>query len=209
MNRGYLGISGQALTAALARALGLKAPDGVLITAVETHGPAADVLWVGDVLLSIGTTPVTFTGLGKTTARLKPGTTVQVTVMRNGVQQPLALKIGQLPDPPAEAAFTGDADTWVPNLALGVANVTSAIRKAIKADEESGGVIVTRLRPGGAGALAGLRTGDLITHAGSKRIAGVADLARVLKPSVPVPLVLRIVRDGVPRFVAVTGSADD
>jgi hypothetical protein len=93
--------------------------------------------------------PVTFAGLGKIAARLKPGATGQVNVMRNGAQQPLALKIGQLPDPPAETAFTCDADTWVPNLALGVANVTPAIRKALKADEESGGVIVTRLRSAG------------------------------------------------------------
>jgi serine protease Do len=209
VNRGYLGISGQPLTPALARALGLKSPEGVLVTAMEPHGPAAGTLWVGDVLLNIGSTPVTFAGLGKITARLKPGATVQMTVMRNGVQQPLALKIGQLPDPPADPVLTGDADTWVPNLALGVANVTAAIRKAIKADEETGGVIVTRLRPAGAGALAGLKTGDLITHAGSKRLANVADLAGVLKPSVRVPLVLRIIRDGAPRFVAVTGSEDE
>jgi serine protease Do len=209
VNRGYLGLSGQPLTPALARALGLNSPDGVLVTATEPHGPAAGTVWVGDVLLNIGSAPVSFAGLAKITARLKPGTVVQLTVMRNGVHQPLALKIGQLPDPQAEPALTGDADTWVPNLALGVANVTATIRKAIKADEETGGVIVTRLRPAGAGALAGLHSGDLITHAGSKRLADVADLARVLKPSVRVPLVLRIVRDGEPRFVAVTGSEDE
>jgi serine protease Do len=209
VNRGYLGISGQPLTPALARALGLDSPGGILITAVDPHGPDAGILFVGDVLLKIASAPVTFTGLGKTTARLKPGATVDATLVRDGVRLPVTLKIGQLPDPPADPALTGDADTWVPNLALDVANVTPEILKAIKAEDETGGVIITRLRPTGAGALAELKVGDLITHAGTKRLANVADLAKVLKPSIRVPLVLRIVRDGSPRFVAITGSEEE
>jgi S1-C subfamily serine protease len=86
-----------------------------------------------------------------------------------------------------------------------VANSTKEIRSAIKADDEPGGLIVTQLRPVGAGALAGLKIGDLITHAGTKRLGDVADLASVSEPSTRNPLLLRVLRDGSPRFVAVTG----
>jgi serine protease Do len=206
--RGYLGISAQRMTPALARALGVDHTGGALVTALEHNGPATKTLSVGDVLLTIGSTPVTFEDLSKITARLRPGTTVTATVRRDGLQLSIPLKIGQLPDPPVDPALSGTADTWVPNLALGVANTTSAIRKAIKAEDEASGLIVTQLRRVGAGALAGLRIGDLITHAGTKPLTDVADIAGVSLPSVQRPLLLRVVRDGSASFVAVTDSEE-
>lgn len=207
VDRGYLGISAQAMTPALARALGVNAPGGALITAVEPQAPAGGALRVGDVVLSIESKPVTFDGLGKITARLRPGTKVDAMVQRDGVQLSIPLKIGQLPDPP-NSPLLGDRDTWVPNLKLGVANTTKEIRSAIKADDETAGLIVTQLRPVGAGAFAGLMIGDLITHAGTKHLTDVADLASVSAPSTKTPLLLRVLRDGSPRFVAITGSEE-
>ena len=209
VDRGYLGISAQSMTPAVARAFGLNSPTGALVTALEPKGPSVDTLRVGDVILSINNTPVTFENLGKMAGRLHPGTTVQTVVMRDGAKQQLALLIGQLPDPPNDPALTGDTDTWVPSLELGVAKSTRAIRTAIKASDEVGGLIVTQLRPAGAGALAGLKVGDLITYAGSKHLENVSDLATVSRPSVKQPLLLLIIREGAPRFVAATGSSED
>jgi serine protease Do len=209
VDRGYLGISAQPMTPAVARALGLNSPSGALVTALEPKGPSVDTLRIGDVILSIGDTPVTFESVGKVTGRLHPGSTVQAVVMRDGGRQQLALLIGQLPDPPNDPALTGDTDTWVPSLELGVAKSTRAIRTAIKAPDEPAGLIVTQLRPAGAGALAGLKVGDLITYAGSKHLENVADLATVSRPSAKQPLLLLIIREGAPRFVAATGSIEE
>jgi serine protease Do len=209
VKRGYLGIEIQAMTPALARVLlGRDTPAGALITAVEPDGPTAKQLLAGDVLLSIASKPVTFASLGKLTVRLTPGTTADATVMRDGMELSLVVTIGQLPDPPDNPLQTGGSDTWVPNLELGVANATTEIRKALKAQDESGGLIVTQLRRTGPGALAGLQIGDLITHAGTKRLEDVADLAMVSKPTSALPLLLRVVRNGSPSFIAVTGSED-
>ena len=133
---------------------------------------------------------------------------VVATVLRGGSEQSVALKIGRLPDPPADPALTGDVDTWVPALRLGVANTTADIRKTIKAVDEPGGLIVTQLRPTGPGALAGLKVGDLITHAAGKQLVDVADITRAAQPTPEAPLLLRVVRDGTPSFVAVTGEAE-
>jgi S1-C subfamily serine protease len=104
--------------------------------------------------------------------------------------------------------LTGDEDTWVPALGLGVANTTVDIRKAVKADTEASALIVTELRPAGPGALAGLRVGDLITHVGSKQLVEVADVAKIAKPTPQAPLLVRVIRDGQASFVAVTGEAE-
>jgi serine protease Do len=206
VSRGYLGASAQALTPAIATVLGVKTAGGALITALDRQGPADGILRVGDVLLKLGSTPVTFAALPKIAARLAPGSRVDMIVVRDGVQQPLSLTVGRLPDPPSDPALSGGQDTWVANLALGLADATPEIRKAIKADGEDSGLIVTQLRRAGPGALAGLKVGDLITHAGTKRLTDVADLATVSRPSREMPLLVRIVRDGSPRFVAITGS---
>lgn len=205
VDRGYLGISAQTVTPAIGRALGVDPPQGALVTVVDPKGPSAGALQVGDVLLSLGSTPVTFEHLGRIAGRLRPGSTQTGVIRRDGNQLSVALKIGQLPEPPADPAL-GDPDVWVPSLELGVARATMAIRMAIKASDETGGLIVTQLRREGAGALAGLKVGDIITHAGTKHLEQTADLASVSKPSAKTPLLLRIVRDGTPGFVAVTGS---
>jgi serine protease Do len=159
------------------------------------------------VLLSIGPTPVTYDHLGRIAGRLRPGSTQTGVIRRDGAELSVPLKIGQLPEPPADPAL-GDPDVWVPSLELGIAKTTTAIRSAIKANEETGGLIVTQLRREGAGALAGLKVGDLITHAGTKQLRDVGDLAAVSKPSAKTPLLLRVVRDGSPSFIAVTGSEE-
>jgi serine protease Do len=208
VERGYIGISAQAVTPLLAKALGMKTPTGVLVTAVDAEGPAVGALWVGDVVLRIGGSVVTFKDLSKISARLQPKTLVVASVLRAGKQESIALTIGRLTDPPSDPALTGDLDTWVHSLRLGVANTTPEIRKAIKAGDEASGLIVTQLRPAGPGALAGLKVGDLITHAGPKQLIGATDLVTVAAPSPRAPLLIRVVREGTPSFVAVTGEAE-
>jgi len=208
VERGYLGISAQEPTPVLAKALGMKKPTGALVTSVDGQGPAIGALFVGDVLLKLGPSTVTYKDLSKITARLAPKTLVVATVLRAGAQQSVALTIGRLPDPPIDPALTGDQDTWVAGLSLGVANTTAEIRKAIKANDDASGLIVTQLRPAGPGALAGLKVGDLITHAGTKQLIDVAEIAKVARPTSETPLLIRVVRDGNPRFIAVTGEAE-
>jgi serine protease Do len=208
VERGYLGLSAQEPTPILAKALGLKTPTGALINSVDPAGPAAGTFAPGDVLLTIGSNRVTFKTLSKMTARLPPDSLVTMTLLRNGKTESIALRIGRLPEPPSDPALNGDQDTWVPALRLGVAGTTEQIRKAIKAVDEPSGLIVTQLRPAGAGALAGLRVGDLITHLGTKQLVEVRDIVGVAAPTPQAPVLLRIVRDGAPVFVALTGEGE-
>ena len=208
VDRGYLGISAQANTPVLARALGMKTPSGALVTAVDAQGPATSTLFVGDVLLAVGKSSVMFKDLSKITARLKPDQLVVATVLRGGTQQSVGLTIGRLPEPPADLTKTGDQDTWIPALRLGLAGTTADLRKALKAESEANGLIVTQLRPAGPGALAGLKVGDLVTHLGTKQLVDVADAVTLGTPTAQAPILLRVVRDGTPTFVAITGEAE-
>jgi serine protease Do len=206
VERGYLGISAQPVTPVLAAALRMRAATGALVTVVNPQGPAAGTLIIGDVLLSVGSAPATFKDLSKITARLVPNALVTLTVFRSGAQQSVAMRVGRLPEPVADPALTGDLDTWVPALRIGVATTTTDIRKALKANDEPTGLIVTQLRPAGPGAMAGLKVGDLVTHLGTKQLLDAADMAAVDSPTPQAPVLLRIVRDGSATFVALTGE---
>src|SRR6202034_409142 len=87
VDRGYIGISVQAVTPLLAKALGMKTPTGILVTSIDSKGPAAGALVVGDVLLSIGPSTVTFKDLTKITARLAPKTLVVASILRDRKQE--------------------------------------------------------------------------------------------------------------------------
>jgi S1-C subfamily serine protease len=65
--------------------------------------------------------------------------------------------------------------------------VSDEIRQAIGAAGEAGGLIVTQLRPAGAGALAGLQIGDLVTHVETRQLTDAAQFANVSKPSTAAP----------------------
>ena len=208
VERGYLGISAQPVTSIVATALNMKTAAGVLVNAVDTRGPSVDTLIVGDVVLTVGSEPVTFDDLSKITARLVPDSLVTLTIVRSGIQESVALKVGRLLDPPDDPALTGAQDTWVSSLGIGVADTTPAIRKTIKANDEPTGLILTQLRPSGSGALAGLRVGDLITHIGTKQLIEAADLTTIEKPTPQEPVLLRIVRDATGTFIALTGEAE-
>jgi len=208
VERGYLGISVQEVTPTLAKALGMKAPAGALISSVDPAGPAAKTFAPGDVLLTVGSSHVTFRTMSKITARLQPDALVTMTLRREAKTLSVAMKIGRLPEPPPDPGLDGDQDTWVPALQLAVANTTEDIRKAVKASDEPSGLIVTQLRPAGPGALAGLKVGDVITHIGSKQMIDVRDVKGTPAPAPQTPLLIRVVRDGNATFVALTGQSE-
>jgi S1-C subfamily serine protease len=139
---------------------------------------------------------------------LVPDSLATIRISRDGKEQSLAIKVARLPDPPDDAVVSGGQDSWVPALGLGVADTTVDIRNAIKANNETNGLIVTQLRPAGAGAVAGLKVGDLITHVGTKQLIAMPDLVTIHAPTRQAPLLLRVVREGSPAYVAITGESE-
>ncbi len=208
VERGYLGIFAQELTPEVATALHVKSSSRALITALDPQGPSMGSLAIGDLLMSINSVPATFKTLSTIMARLVPDSLVTIKIIRDGKEQSLAIKVARLPDPPDDPAVSGGQDSWVPALGFGVADTTTDIRKAIKANNEPSGLIVTQLRPAGLGALAGLRIGDLITHVGTKQLIGTAEIAAVHAPTRQTPLLLRVVREGSAAFVTITGDTE-
>jgi serine protease Do len=179
VNRGFLGVTIQNLDSDLAKALGLKSLDGVLIADVAPGGPAARAgMQRGDVVLSIDGKPVQSTGqLRNVVAAAGVGTVVKIEILRSGENRTISAKLDRLPDDPASPGDSrGPADS---SAGLTLAPLDSGLRQKLGAPPTLNGVVVTGVKPGSPAARAGLRDGDVIVQMDAKPMANPADVARI------------------------------
>lgn len=94
--RGRLGVSLRALDEELAGVLGAPNGKGALVVSVEPDSPAARAgLRPGDILVSAAGEPVQETrGLAAAVAKVKPGSTLTITVLRGGRSTELRVAVG-------------------------------------------------------------------------------------------------------------------
>jgi serine protease Do len=98
---GYMGVSTQTVTAAMAYQLGLQVNKGAYIIATTPGGPAdAAGIQSGDVLVSVdGKTVNTAEDLGSILNDLQPGDSVPVVLDRNGQQRTVTVTLDARPMP--------------------------------------------------------------------------------------------------------------
>src|SRR2546426_3345223 len=160
LTRGYLGVSLQEVTPALARGLGVSVERGVIVGDVAPDSPAARAgLKRGDVILAVDGTPVDDVGrLRNLIAGTAPGTTLKLTVLRDGREQTLDVALGETP----ERGPTTAAPPSAPERpGLSVTDVTPEVAKKLGLPPGLAGALVTEVIPGGPAAEAGLRPGDV------------------------------------------------
>jgi serine protease Do len=96
--RGWLGVAIAPVSAELATKLG-RGREGALVTEVVPTGPAARAgVRAGDVIVAFGRTAVRRAGdLPRLTARTTEGSEVELTLVRDGREQTVKVRLGELP----------------------------------------------------------------------------------------------------------------
>ncbi len=97
---GWIGVAGQTLTPALARALKIpKTTRGVLVAAVYRNSPAAKAgLQAGDILYAINGAPLRSASRALfTIADTKPGTRITISLLRHGAKRTVAMTVATRP----------------------------------------------------------------------------------------------------------------
>jgi len=181
VQRPWLGAKTQALTAEMARSLGMSAPSGVLVAQVWPQGPAArSGIAPGDVIVSVDGQAVNDEGaLNYRIATRQAGDTLQLGV--RGAHGALRGASVRIEAPPAQPA--PDERTISGRNPLGgatVVNLSPATAFQNGADPFAGGVLVTRVDPGFAQTI-GLQAGDVIRQINGAPIASTAALAAALE----------------------------
>lgn len=167
----------------------------VTVEAIESHSPAASAgFQVGDVLEQAGDVPVVTTIDWERSLLEKPaGAAVPVKVIRAGAAVPLELTLDG-----AKPVAVGPAEVVWRRLGL---RLVPADKEAVRRAEPAlnGGLVVTEVAVGGAGAAAGVRKGDVLVGLHTWETLRPDDVAFVLGHkdfASFLPLKYVLIRDG-------------
>ncbi|MHA1524073.1 MAG: Do family serine endopeptidase [Alphaproteobacteria bacterium] len=179
VTRGWLGVAIQTVTPDIAQSLGLDEARGALVSETTQNGPADDAgVKPGDTILQVNDSKIDSTrDLARKIARLDPGATAQVLVLRDGVEKTITVEIGTLPSR-EKLAKRMQRDEWQPtysSLGLGVAPA-----REVEGDANARGLVITRVKPGSEADEKGLRTGDRILNVAGTDVDSPSALERVL-----------------------------
>jgi serine protease Do len=184
VTRGWLGVLFQDIDRNLAESFGLKQPRGALVAEVVPQSPASAAgLMPGDIITHFGTKRVErASDLPHLVGLTKPGEKVDLTVIRQGKQKIITVKISELPAE-EELAEAGGSETGAESNRLGltVRELTPEERVRLELQDTKRGVLVVQVAQNGAAAKARIRPGDVILTVNNKAVQNPDDLAGVMQ----------------------------
>jgi len=141
-------------------------------------------------------------------ARIKPGETVPVKVLRDGSTKTLEVKVREMPgnEEFAQNDHQGNKEDNGTLNGVGVADLDSATRHEMKLPENLRGVVITEVQPDSPSAEAGLKRGDVILEINRKPVKTAEEAVRMTEKTGDKTTLLRVWRDGNSRFVVVDES---
>ena len=188
--RGYLGVSLQAVDDDIAGSLGLPKNRGEIVRVVQPGDPAAKAgIQQGDVIISVNGQEVNpDQTVSYLVANVPVGSRVPVVVIRNGKQITIPVTITQRPTEEELAkqlnqANPGGTDqgnsqaTQGSSLGLSLQPVTPQIARALNLPAGTAGVVITAIDPSSDAADKGLQRGDVIVAVQGQRVTTPAQVA--------------------------------
>ncbi|MFA5266316.1 MAG: Do family serine endopeptidase, partial [Opitutaceae bacterium] len=170
--RGYLGVSIQNLTPALAESFGIKPGAGVAVIDVESGSPADKAgLRSGDVISTLNNKTISESSeISLAISQTEPGSKITLEVLRDGKTEKIDTTVGTQPrnrrvngeeDDSSALSSNNGSDTGVLN-GVSVADIDPASRREMNIPAKLRGALITDVAPDSASARAGLKPGDVI-----------------------------------------------
>ena len=210
VSRGLLGVQVQQVTREMAEALNLQKPVGALVDSVNP-GSAAEKAGVesGDVILEFDGQEVEVSSdLPPLVGANPPGTTTEIVVSRNGKRKTFDVTLDALEadeDGNVTASTQGSGRSNI--LGLNVESISEDRRRAL--GDPEGGVIISAVQDAAA-SRAGLRRGDVILTINNRKVEDVNSFEEIADEMESGKAVaLRVMREGVTRYIAYTPSPEE
>ena len=209
VDRGWLGVQIQPVTAEIAESLGMEKATGILIADVLPSSPAqAAGLKAGDLILSAGgETMDNYKALPMKVADMDAGQTLSLEIARGGDTRTVSVEVGPMPGQEVAARVPAEAaDPDQPRIGLYLVPLTPEIRQRQGFDDQTRGVLIADVQEGSPAERAGIKAGSLISMVGQEEVSTpgqvverVRSAARQQRSSV----LLLVQQDGKQMFVTV------
>ena len=215
VERGLLGVQIQPVTEELAQSMSLGSEKGALVAQVQPDSPAlAAGIKSGDVIKSVDDKSVdSIRDLTRMISGIKPGTSVKLGVWRDGKDMAVTAKVGDQKDEAAVVkakADQPDAKKAEPmSYGVSLAPISPEARQELKLDDSIKGVVVAAVEPGSPADDQGLKAGDVLQQVGKDMVDSPKVAADKLKEAKKTgkPVLMKIYREGMTRFVAISPRA--
>ncbi|MBN1292263.1 MAG: DegQ family serine endoprotease [Candidatus Latescibacteria bacterium] len=179
--RGWLGVGIQEITQDIADAMNLSSRKGILVSDVFEDGPAEKAgLKSGDIITRVENEEIdSVDQLRNKIAFIGPDTKVTVTILRDGKEKDISVKLAERTDEVRQAALTRQKSENSDSLdGLTVSQLNDTIKNQFKIPEEIDyGVVILQVESGSKASQAGLMPGDVIREINNKTIDSI-DLFR-------------------------------
>lgn len=210
VTRGYLGVLIQPVTPELAREFKLPENTGALVGEVTPDSPAeAAGLKEGDVIIEFNGRKVTDSRhLRLMVAQTAPGSKAELKLIRDGKEQTLTVKVGELPAEGLARAggrSGGLRRSPEPDLLDGVTvdDLDARTRRQYNLPPQLQGALIVDVEPNCPAAAAGLRPGDVILEINRQRVTSADEAVRLSERIRGNSVLLRVWSQGGSRYVVV------
>ncbi len=154
--RGRLGVLIQQVTPEIAKAFGLAEPHGALVSDVTPGSPAAQAgIKAGDIILEMNGQRINESGeLQVKVSLTAPGTLVRLTVLRDGHEREIDVRLGEMTSTSQHAATEGEEGG--PKLGVELEDLTPQVARQLGIPANTFGAVITQVESGSAAQDAGL-----------------------------------------------------
>lgn len=190
--RGWLGVGIQEVGPDIALSLDRPNANGAIVVDIDPAGPSIGVLLEGDLILQFdGKDVVRMRDLPRIVAETEVGTAVPVLVLRNGVEETVAITLGRLETTDLVAAVTPTAVATEPlgatlpgglpgSVGLTLGELTDAARDEYGIAENVTGPVVTAVEHDSDAEDKGLIAGLVIREVNQKPVSDVAQVEQLV-----------------------------
>jgi len=179
VTRGWMGVTIQTVNPALAKHWNLESTKGAVISELVEGAPAEEAgIKPGDVILKYNGIEIRDSShLSQVVASSRVDEKIKIELMRDGKLKTISMVVGTRPD---DALNIKSESGVTMDLGMSVQNITDDIARQLRL-ASTDGVLISKVRPGGAADNADLRRGDIILEVNRTPVKDVNEYRNVIK----------------------------